>query len=66
LFDLKRFSPPVALGQEGWSSATLHASYVHLHWGGCPTALQQWLQTIQQAKQKRRAAARQESKQAKF
>jgi len=21
---------------EGWSSPQLHASWLHLHWGGCP------------------------------
>ncbi|MBD0344864.1 MAG: cobyrinic acid a,c-diamide synthase, partial [Coleofasciculus sp. Co-bin14] len=33
---------------EGWRVHQLHASYVHLHWGGCPEIPAQFLQRCQQ------------------
>lgn len=35
LYDLSTWEGRPLQG-EGWASATLHASYVHLHWGNCP------------------------------
>ncbi|WP_204138628.1 cobyrinate a,c-diamide synthase [Halomicronema sp. CCY15110] len=30
-------------GTDGWGTATLHAAYVHVHWGGQPTLAQQFV-----------------------
>ncbi|MGF1460777.1 MAG: cobyrinate a,c-diamide synthase [Leptolyngbyaceae cyanobacterium] len=35
---------PAAVGAEGWGHEDLHASYVHLHWGGQPALAQKFLQ----------------------
>ncbi len=37
---------------EGWRVHCCHASYVHLHWGGCPEIPAQFLQRCQQFSQK--------------
>ena len=37
---------------EGWQVHSCHASYVHLHWGGCPEIPHQFLQSCQQFSQK--------------
>ncbi|MFZ9849914.1 MAG: cobyrinate a,c-diamide synthase [Vulcanococcus sp.] len=34
LWQLEGWGAPVR--PEGWGGATLHASWLHLHWGGCP------------------------------
>jgi cobyrinic acid a,c-diamide synthase len=34
LYSLKRFEAEQAHAQEGWGRQHIHASYVHLHWGG--------------------------------
>ncbi|APB34432.1 cobyrinic acid a,c-diamide synthase [Gloeomargarita lithophora Alchichica-D10] len=31
-----------------YGSATLHASYIHCHWGGCPQQVQRFLDCVQQ------------------
>ncbi|QYO64904.1 hypothetical protein [Leptolyngbya sp. 7M] len=36
LYQIQGYDPASALGQEGWCQNQLHASYVHLHWGGRP------------------------------
>lgn len=36
LYALTRYDDPEPLPPEGWRSPTLHASYVHLHWGAAP------------------------------
>ncbi|MGF1512387.1 MAG: cobyrinate a,c-diamide synthase [Elainellaceae cyanobacterium] len=46
LFALRRFDqlphqPPLA--HEGWHTSTLHASYLHLHWGATPHLPQRFL-----------------------
>ena len=36
LYQFKRYGAVQPHGTEGWSLHHLHASYLHLHWGGCP------------------------------
>ena len=43
LYALQNFDQQ-PLGREGWYSPTLHASYVHLHWGAVPELPQRFLQ----------------------
>lgn len=37
--------PPRSAGVEGWGHPSLHASYVHVHWGEQPALAQQFLAT---------------------
>jgi len=46
LFHRQRFDGQ-AVGNEGWRSPTLHASYLHLHWGDQPTLPARFLQHCQ-------------------
>ena len=34
LYSLKRYEAAHPHGEEGWALGSIHASYVHLHWGG--------------------------------
>ncbi|WNZ24230.1 cobyrinate a,c-diamide synthase [Leptolyngbya sp. NK1-12] len=36
LYQIQGYDPASAVSQEGWCQYQLHASYVHLHWGGRP------------------------------
>jgi cobyrinic acid a,c-diamide synthase len=36
------------IATEGWQMYQLHASYVHLHWGGCPEIPARFLQCCQE------------------
>lgn len=43
IYDLRQFNGQ-PLSSEGWHSRTLHASYLHLHWGAMPQMPQRFLQ----------------------
>lgn len=51
LYKLHRFEG-TSLGDEGWYSAQMHASYLHLHWGACPEIPQRFLHQVQQFAQR--------------
>jgi cobyrinic acid a,c-diamide synthase len=36
LFALQRYGATAPHAQEGWQVQQVQASYLHLHWGGCP------------------------------
>jgi cobyrinic acid a,c-diamide synthase len=36
VYQFKRYGAEHPHGLEGWSQHQVHASYLHLHWGGCP------------------------------
>ncbi len=40
LYQLKRYGAAQPHATEGWSLHQVHASYLHLHWGGCPEVAQ--------------------------
>lgn len=40
LYQLKRYGAAQPHATEGWSLHQVHASYLHLHWGGCPEMAQ--------------------------
>jgi cobyrinic acid a,c-diamide synthase len=40
LYQLKRYGAAQPHAAEGWSLHQVHASYLHLHWGGCPEVAQ--------------------------
>ncbi|MEA5452518.1 cobyrinate a,c-diamide synthase [Leptolyngbya sp. CCNP1308] len=40
LYRLKRYEATRPHITEGWSNHRVHASYLHLHWGGCPEVAQ--------------------------
>lgn len=48
LFQLQNFDGSLHYG-EGYSQPNLHASYLHLHFGGKPWLIQNFLQACQQA-----------------
>ncbi|MEM9906282.1 MAG: cobyrinate a,c-diamide synthase [Cyanobacteria bacterium P01_D01_bin.44] len=39
----RRYSAPTGEKPEGWQVANLHASYIHLHWGGRPEMAQRFV-----------------------
>ncbi len=39
-YQLKRYGAPQPHGVDGWNLHQVHASYLHLHWGGCPEVAQ--------------------------
>lgn len=43
LYDLRRYDGLTPLAPEGWQVYQAHASYVHLHWGGCPAIAAQFI-----------------------
>ena len=43
--------------REGWSHPSLHASWVHLHWGGCSTISCRWRGAVETAALKTEAAS---------
>ncbi|MGF1570130.1 MAG: cobyrinate a,c-diamide synthase [Nodosilinea sp.] len=43
LYQLQRYGADQPHAQEGWRVNQVHASYVHLHWGGCPEVAQNWV-----------------------
>jgi cobyrinic acid a,c-diamide synthase len=43
LYNLKGLSPQSVVVKEGWKINNLHASYLHLHFGGCLTLAQQFI-----------------------
>lgn len=47
LFNLQRYGATTPHGHEGWQTHRLHASYVHLHWGGCPQLAQRFVAACQ-------------------
>ncbi|MEO1147399.1 MAG: cobyrinate a,c-diamide synthase [Cyanobacteria bacterium J06638_22] len=47
LYKLHRFEG-TPVGEEGWHSAHLHASYLHLHWGASPNIPQRFLNQVRQ------------------
>jgi len=48
LYALHRYDKAIALGTEGWHHRQLQASYVHLHWGGCPDMASRFVQACAQ------------------
>ncbi|HSM81985.1 MAG TPA: cobyrinate a,c-diamide synthase, partial [Nodosilinea sp.] len=40
LYQLQRYGATQPHATEGWSLHRVHASYLHLHWGGCPAVAQ--------------------------
>jgi cobyrinic acid a,c-diamide synthase len=47
LFQTRGYHPQSSVNTEGWQQSQLHASYIHLHWGGCPEIPRQFLQRCQ-------------------
>ncbi|ASC69933.1 Cobyrinate a,c-diamide synthase [Halomicronema hongdechloris C2206] len=45
LYRLRRYDATTSLGNEGWHRGHLQASYVHLHWGGCPEMVTRFVHT---------------------
>ncbi|NET07374.1 MAG: cobyrinate a,c-diamide synthase [Symploca sp. SIO2B6] len=52
LFEIKRYEPrhKTKTATEGWKVHQLHASYIHLHWGGRPEIPAQFLKLCQDFK----------------
>ncbi|MEQ9482427.1 cobyrinate a,c-diamide synthase [Coleofasciculus sp. F4-SAH-05] len=48
LFETKGYDPKGKVGIEGWRMYQLHASYIHLHWGGKTDIPQRFLKCCQQ------------------
>ncbi|HIK43749.1 MAG TPA: cobyrinate a,c-diamide synthase [Leptolyngbyaceae cyanobacterium M65_K2018_010] len=44
IYQLQRYGVQVPHAQEGWQCYSVHASYVHVHWGGCPSLAQAFVQ----------------------
>ena len=44
LFATRGYQPHAPISYEGWQLAQLHASYLHLHFAGCPSVPQRFLQ----------------------
>ncbi len=43
LFSLRSYRPDSPSNREGWQQQQLHASYLHLHFGGCPAISRNFL-----------------------
>ncbi|MEM8805001.1 MAG: cobyrinate a,c-diamide synthase [Cyanobacteria bacterium P01_G01_bin.38] len=43
IYRAQRYSAPTGEKPEGWQIANLHASYIHLHWGGQPEMAQRFV-----------------------
>ncbi|MFZ4640992.1 MAG: cobyrinate a,c-diamide synthase [Nodosilinea sp.] len=43
VYTLRRYQTPSIHSQEGWQIQGVHASYLHLHWGGCPAIARRFL-----------------------
>lgn len=48
LYSLTRYGTTQIYGIEGWHLRQVHASYVHLHWGGCSTVAQRFVNSCRQ------------------
>ncbi len=46
LYRTKGYDSRGQAGTEGWQLYQLHASYIHLHWGGLPSIIAQFLQSM--------------------
>ncbi|MFQ4135627.1 cobyrinate a,c-diamide synthase [Nodosilinea sp. PGN35] len=56
LYQLKRYGAAQPHAAEGWWPHRIHASYLHLHWGGCPGVAQALLAVCRQHHQSRQEA----------
>ncbi|MGB3137989.1 MAG: cobyrinate a,c-diamide synthase [Nodosilinea sp.] len=48
VYQLKRYGAAQPHDAEGWSLRQVHASYLHLHWGGCPEVAQAFVAACRQ------------------
>ncbi|MFN3361342.1 MAG: cobyrinate a,c-diamide synthase [Pseudanabaenaceae cyanobacterium] len=53
IFYLQRYHSQLSVNADGWSYLNVHASYVHLHFGGKEFLLQRWRQLCQRYQQLR-------------
>ncbi|MBE9114119.1 cobyrinic acid a,c-diamide synthase, partial [Nodosilinea sp. LEGE 07298] len=53
LYRLKRYGAEQPHATEGWSLHQVQASYLHLHWGGCPEVAQALVAACNQYRQNR-------------
>jgi cobyrinic acid a,c-diamide synthase len=53
LYQLKRYGAAQPHATEGWSQHQIHASYLHLHWGGCPGVAQALVVACNRYRQRR-------------
>jgi cobyrinic acid a,c-diamide synthase len=53
LYQLKRYGAAQPHATEGWSLHQIHASYLHLHWGGCPGVAQALVAACNRYRQRR-------------
>ncbi|MBD1917839.1 MULTISPECIES: cobyrinate a,c-diamide synthase [Cyanophyceae] len=51
LYQLKRYGATQRHATEGWAPHRIHASYLHLHWGGCPEVAQALVEVCRQHRQ---------------
>ncbi|MBW4461170.1 MAG: cobyrinate a,c-diamide synthase [Nodosilinea sp. WJT8-NPBG4] len=51
LYQLKRYGATQRHATEGWGPQRIHASYLHLHWGGCPEVAQALVEVCRQHRQ---------------
>ena len=56
LYQLKRYGAAQPHATEGWSQHQIHASYLHLHWGGCPGVAQALVAACNRYRQRRQIA----------
>jgi cobyrinic acid a,c-diamide synthase len=52
LYQFTRYGAAEPHATEGWSRHQLHASYLHLHWGGCPEVAQALVTACRRYRQK--------------
>jgi cobyrinic acid a,c-diamide synthase len=53
LYALNRYQAAVPHAQEGWQIQQVHASYLHLHWVGCPDVARNFVQACERYRQRR-------------
>ncbi|WP_035985191.1 cobyrinate a,c-diamide synthase [Leptolyngbya sp. KIOST-1] len=57
VYQLQRYGAEQPHGAEGWSLHRVQASYLHLHWGGCPEVAQALVTACSRYRQNREQAA---------
>ncbi|MEO1400569.1 MAG: cobyrinate a,c-diamide synthase [Cyanobacteria bacterium J06635_1] len=57
VYRAQRYSAPTGEKPEGWQVANLHASYIHLHWGGRPEMARRFVAQCEQFTLSRSPAA---------
>ncbi|NJL49380.1 MAG: cobyrinate a,c-diamide synthase, partial [Leptolyngbyaceae cyanobacterium SM2_5_2] len=51
VYSLKRYQAQMPHASEGWHSQQVHASYLHLHWGGCPEVARNFVAACERYRQ---------------